>query len=235
MKKIISITKIIMLFVLTFVTLSPAVVSAHGVSEEGTVVDLHDVVDDDIVHRFSENSYIKKLSNDNGLVSYLAVEENGDSNIIKINEYTHEVSIDGKLLTPEYVVADNQGSSFESQDSLITPYAIPTIDFRSAGRHNLKIPFGGVAVFTTALIGIVPGIGWGVAGAAASAVASYVPSWVYVTFTQYKSIETYVSSYSGSRYKKGTNRNINIYKNSVSYANLVYGPVQGGWFDPIRP
>lgn len=224
-----------MLFVLTFVTLSPVVVSAHGFSEEETVVDLHDAVDDDIVYSFSDNSYIKKLSSDNGVVSYLAVEENGDSNIVEINQNTHEVSIDGKLISSEYVVSDNQDSSFESQDSMIIPYATPTADFRSAGRHNLRIPFGGLAVFTTALIGAIPGVGWAVAAAAASAVATYAPNWVHLTYTQYKSIETYVSSYSGSRYKKGTNRNINVYKNSVSSANLVYGPFQGGWFDPIRP
>jgi len=31
------------------------------------------------------------------------------------------------------------------------------------------------------------------------------------------------------------NKNVTFYKTSVSNANKIYGPVQGSWFDPIRP
>ena len=81
----------------------------------------------------------------------------------------------------------------------------------------------------------MPGVGWGVAAAAASGVASYAPNWVYVTYTQYKSKQTYTSSYDGIKYNKCINQKIRIYKNSVSSKNLVYGPFNGSWFNPVRP
>ena len=52
----------------------------------------------------------------------------------------------------------------------------------------------------------MPGVGWGVAAAAASGVASYAPNWVYVTYTQYKSKQTYTSSYDGRKYNKCINQ-----------------------------
>lgn len=58
---------------------------------------------------------------------------------------------------------------------------------------------------------------------------------VWMTFTQYESKESYYSNYNAVYYKKCINKNVTFYKTSVSNANKIYGPVQGSWFDPIRP
>lgn len=224
-----------------FGALSPAViVSADVISENNAVADLHTMNDDNIVYTFSENSYIKELSNNNGIVSYLAVEENGENNIVEINRNTNEISINGQLIMVEESTSDDDISSLAFQDaepfSMIIPYSTaPTINYSTALNANSRIPFRGIALFTTTLIGAIPGLGWSIASAIATSVAGYTPEWVHVTYTQYRSNQTYTSSYDGTRYNKVINRNVRVYKNSVSSGNLVYGPVHGSWFDPVRP
>lgn len=72
----------------------------------------------------------------------------------------------------------------------------------------------------------------------ASAIVDFVTTEgqkLYVNFTQYQSVESDYSDYEGVYYTKTINKNIKAYKISVSPSNLIDDPVDGAWFDPIRP
>lgn len=68
---------------------------------------------------------------------------------------------------------------------------------------------------------------------ALSTAVSYLPA-IYVTYTQYDSVESYYSSYEGVYYHKCINLNRRLRFNSSTATPAVYLS-NGSWFDPIRP
>lgn len=160
----------------------------------------------------------------------------------------------GDLHTKEWLVVDGEQSydlfvDYEKRimkinDEIINieveeielPLTRTTVDYSSVRNFKSKIPWKGsvtlLAAGITAVVGGGNGVGW--AATIASALTADAEN-VWVTFAQYASKETYYSSYHGMYYKKCINKNITFYKTSVSKSNIIYGPVDGGWFDPVRP
>lgn len=145
----------------------------------------------------------------------------------------------------KYVLVINYAEHYIQINDEIIPYSVEefeipatrtTIDY-STGRYiKTKIPWkGSVTLLAAAIAGVVGGISAsGVASTIASALTADAEN-VWVTFTQYDSKETYHSNYYNVDYKKCINKNVTYYKTSVSASNKIYGPLQGYWFDPIRP
>lgn len=143
-----------------------------------------------------------------------------------------------------YDLVINYKEHYLKIDDEICPYQVEeiqiltraTIDYSSARRFESKIPWkGSVTLLSAAIAGLVSGgsaAGW--AATVAGALTADAEN-IWLTFTQYDSVESYYSNYYSTYYKKSINKNIIFYQNSVSSANIVYGTVQGSWFDPIRP
>ena len=158
-------------------------------------------------------------SNSSPYITQYIISDDTGEHIIKYNSLNYELTIDGSTIKPTI-------TQF--------PTARATIDYGSRMNLQYSIPWRGAAVMTAALVAAIPGIGWTVAGAIIGGVAAE-GSPLYVTYTQYHSAETYRSQSSGIYYKKAINKYIRAYKNSISRVNLIYGPADGGWFDPIQP
>jgi len=151
------------------------------------------------------------------LASY--VEIDGTKHQVYFNELTGVLKIDNELI--ESV----------SEELYITN---ATIDYSSATHLRYKIPYRSVLATATVLSTVLrlPNA-FTVASALASALSSDSPD-IWVTYTQYRSRETYVSSYNGQSYHKNCYRNINFYENRIG-GKLLYHIDGEGWWDPIRP
>lgn len=145
----------------------------------------------------------------------------------------------------EYDLLINYKERYIQIDGEITPYLVEvielpttraTINYSSARSYQYKVPWKGSAILLgTAIGGLIGGInGASVGSTLASALTADAEN-VWMTFTQYESVESYYSNYNGIYYHKCINQNIIFYKTSISSANKIYGPIQGTWFDPIRP
>lgn len=142
-----------------------------------------------------------------------------EKHIITIDRETYVLTIDGEEFVPEITEI---------------PLTRATVDYSSAVNVKYDIPWRGVSVMAATIMATVPGIGWTIAAAIVGAIAAEGDK-LYITMTQYHSKESYYSSYTGSYYKKAINKNIKAYSGSISSSNLIYGPVDGAWFDPVRP
>lgn len=58
---------------------------------------------------------------------------------------------------------------------------------------------------------------------------------IYYSYVQYKSEEDYWSDYNNTYYKKYISRDIKFYIKEISPHNIISGPHDGDWYDPIRP
>ena len=149
---------------------------------------------------------------------YIVTDHNEIHRII-INRDTYVLTIDGEDYYP-----------------IIQELAMPmtTMDYSSAVNLTYNIPWRGTAAVISTLLSVCPGIGYNIAAAIVAYVAAEGAP-LYITFTQYKSVEDYYSTYYNIYYKKAINMNLRAYKNSISSNNFIYGPVNGSWFDPVRP
>ena len=133
---------------------------------------------------------------------------------------------------------DNETYFFQKEKAISEQTRIdPTINYSSGINYSGTVPWkGSLTLLTTALSALL-GAGNSVAGWASAIVSVLTADAenIYITFTQYSSNEQYYSSYYGYYYNKRINMNIRFYESSVSSSNLIYGPVNGNWFDPIRP
>lgn len=177
-----------------------------------------------------------------------------DDNIVYIgNGYIQEIET-GNINTKQWIVVDGDTKynlyvdydkhimkiddeiiHFEVTD-IELPLTRATIDYSTARTFQSKIPWKGSVILLTA--GIAAVVSGGAAAGWAATIAGALTADaenIWVTFTQYDSKETYYSSYYSTYYKKSINKNITFYKTSISSSNKIYGPVDGGWFDPIRP
>ena len=168
----------------------------------------------------SSFNFSKKISFDPFVEKYVISDAN-EYHVIEINRITNILILDGEVFIP---TIDNYSS--------ITLFA--TVDYATALYLTYDIPWRGTLAMTGVIMATIPGIGWKVAAAIVSFLATEGDK-LYVTCTQYQSKEQYYSQYHGMYYKKSINKNIKAYKKSISPSNLIYGPVDGGWFDPIRP
>lgn len=158
-------------------------------------------------------------SNDPFVRNYKITDGN-ESMFVSINNNTYEVYIDGELVPFE-----------------VEPIALPnaTVNYSTGVNLTYNVPVKATVSLTAAAISLFcPGI-----GAYADIIARLVDlgstNNIYLTCTQYRSVEQYYSSYAGVYYNKAINMNIRAYKNSIASSNLFYGPVNGSWFDPVRP
>lgn len=142
-----------------------------------------------------------------------------ESHVISINRLTLVMTIDGEVYEP-------------SLD--ILPKTRATIDYETALDFSYNIPWRGTVAAVGVIIATVPGIGFTIAGAIAALWATE-GSPLYITGTQYQSKESYYSNYSNTYYNKVITKNICAYTDSISPNNLIYGPADGSWFDPVRP
>lgn len=143
----------------------------------------------------------------------------GETHIIVVNRETNEVTVDGVTL---------QTISVE------VPLTRTTIDYSSRADNTVMIPVTGTAVMISTILTLLPGLQYQVAASIVDIVSAGFYD-IYITYSQYKSVENYWSSYYSIYYKKAINRDIRAYRTSVSANNLKYGPVNGSWFDPVRP
>lgn len=147
------------------------------------------------------------------------VTDGDEKHIITIDRETYVLTIDGEKFVPKISEI---------------PMTRATVDYSSGLYLEYDIPWRGAAAMTAAIMAAVPGLGWTIAGAIVGAIAAEGEK-LYITLTQYSSKESYYSSYTCSYYKKAINKNIKAYSKSISPSNLIYGPVDGAWFDPVRP
>lgn len=171
------------------------------------------------------DGYIQELETYNpDTKRWKVVDSNKEYDLI-INYNEHYIQIDDEI-TP-YLVEEVE---------LPTPATRATIDYSSARNLQYKVPWKGSATLLAAvvggLIGGVPVAGW--VATFAGALSADAEN-VWVTFTQYDSVESYYSNYNAVYYHKCINRNIIFYETSISNANKHWGPYHGSWFDPIRP
>lgn len=169
------------------------------------------------------DGYIQELETNNPDTKRWKVVDSNTEYDLLINYKEHFIQIDDEI-TPYFV------------EELELPVTRATIDYSSARSFQYKVPWKGSATLLAAavggLIGGAPVAGW--AATVAGALTADAEN-VWVTFTQYDSVESYYSNYNAVYYHKCINRNIIFYENSISSANKRYGPVHGSWFDPIRP
>lgn len=148
------------------------------------------------------------------------VDEKGINHFISINYETMEMSIDNEKVHFEYEEIRNDRA---------------TIDSSSAAKITSKIPWkGSVILLSAAIAGLISGgtaAGW--AATIAGAITADAEN-IYVSFTQYKSKEKYWSSHTNTYYNKYINKNI-IFRQTSSTGKILCGPVNGSWFDPVRP
>ena len=159
-------------------------------------------------------------------VSYLSptlkeyvITSGDEKHIITIDRETYVPTIDGEEIVPEIEEV---------------PFTRATVDYSTANNLTYDIPWRGTAAVFATLIALVPGLGTTVISTIVGFAAAEGEK-LYVTMTQYRSKESYYSSYTGSYYKKAINKNIRAYTSNISPNNLRYGPVDGAWFDPVRP
>lgn len=152
--------------------------------------------------------------------------------IVVDNGIVHNLYVNYK---DNYMTIDNEVIEFEITE-LEIPLTRATIDYSSARNIQMKIPWKGSVILLASAIGFAVGgvNGSGIAGTIAGALTADAEN-LWVTYTQYDSKESYYSSYANVYYKKSINKNINFYETSVKASNKVYGPIQGSWFDPVRP
>lgn len=135
----------------------------------------------------------------------------------------------------QIMMIDNETIHYTVEEVQL-PVTRATVDYSTARKFKSKIPWkGSVTLLAAAIAGLVSGgaaAGW--AATIAGALTADAEN-IWLTFTQYDSKESYYSSYNGVYYKKCINKDITFYETSVSSANIIYGPVDGTWFDPIRP
>lgn len=148
------------------------------------------------------------------------VDENGQNHIIVYNYSTYEIYIDNTLVDCKIEFA---------------PSTRTTVDYSTGVKLSYRIPWQGSAAI---LSGVITGLFGNAIAAVATitiidVISAELPD-VWTSYWQYQSKETYVSSYSGQSYKKGTYRQIYFYEGSLSGRKLA-GPYGGGWWDPIRP
>lgn len=163
---------------------------------------------------------IVEVESDNPHIRNYKISDGNEALTIAVNYETFEAYIDGELIpfVTEYLASPNA-----------------TVNYSTGINLSYHVPWQTTATLTAGVImALFPGIGTGIADAIVNAVANEGPD-IYVTCTQYRSVEQYYSSYAGVYYNKAINMNIRAYKYSVAPANLFYGPVNGSWFDPVRP
>lgn len=170
-----------------------------------------------------KNESIVEIETNNPLVRKWDVMDGNTQFVLVVNYAEHYIQIDDEVIP--YTVEEFQ-----------IPVTRTTIDY-STGRYiKTKIPWkGSVTLLAAAIAGVVGGINAsGIASTIAGALSADAEN-IWVDFTQYDSKETYHSNYYNVDYKKCINKNVTYYKTSVSPSNKIYGPLQGYWFDPIRP
>ena len=160
-----------------------------------------------------------QMNNISPYIEEYIVYDKGEKHIITINRETYALTIDDEIFMP----------TIEE-----IPITRTSVDYSTGANLKYEIPWRAASVMIASLIAVVPGLKYQVASAIISAVVSE-GSPIFVTYTQYRSKESYYSTYHGMSYKKCICKNIRAYENSISSKNLIYGPVDGGWFDPIRP
>ncbi|MGX8833351.1 hypothetical protein ACWG0P_03980 [Amedibacillus sp. YH-ame6] len=166
------------------------------------------------------DGYIEELNTDDAKTKEWLIVDGNKEHTLYVDYEQHIMVIDGEKI--QYEVTEIQQTR-------------ATINKASARNIKSTIPWKGSTILLAAAIGalISGGSAAGWAATIAGAVTADAPN-IYVTFTQYDSIENYYSYYLGIYFKKSTNRNIKFYQNSTNAANLLLGPVNGGWFDPVR-
>lgn len=148
---------------------------------------------------------------------YVFEDADGSHSVI-IDHQTHILTIDGVEIIPEIEEI---------------PLTRATVDYSTGVNLSYNIPWKTAAKTLVALIALqIPSP---TAQAIINvAVGSAIDEGndLIVTMTQYMSSEQYYSTYYGTYYKKAINKNIRAY---FPANRLIYGPVDGQWFDPVRP
>lgn len=178
-----------------------------------------------IVH---EDGTVTEIHNDDPYQRTMLISENnGEEHYITIDYRNNQLYIDGIEVHTEVTIE-------EESPNIIMPFA--TVDYSTGITYSQKIPWKGSVILLSAAIGGLIGGADGAAWAATIAGALTADAEnLWVRYTQYKSKERYYSNYNGVYYNKVRNMSINFYKSSISSSNRILGPVNGSWFDPIRP
>ena len=161
-------------------------------------------------------------SNQSYIKNWEIIDEFGITHTLSMNYNTMTMTMDGETI------------QFTVEEMPIMTRA--TLDYSTAAKMSGKIPWkGSTTLLAVGITAAITGSG-NAAGWAATIVGSIVGELndVYFSLTQYKSKEKYWSSYYGTYYNKAINKNIIFRQNSQS-GKILHGPVDGYWFDPIRP
>ena len=170
-----------------------------------------------------EKGYIQEVETNNHDTKRWIVIDSGIQYDLFIDYKEHYLRIDDEIIP--YIVKE-----------IDLPVTRATINPSTKRQFEAKIPWkGSVVLLSAAIAGVVSGgsaAGW--AATIAGALTADAEN-IWVTFDQYDSKEKYYSNYEGMYYNKCINQNIKFYKTSVSSSNIILGPVNGNWFDPVRP
>lgn len=180
---------------------------------------------------FNKNAYMDMVLIDVNQYEIDVFENNEKIEVIKVNKATHEMRFNNGQTNYNVELPAIKTSQVLSAPVLKSA-SHPTINKKSAVNFNSNIPWKGSVIALAAVISAAAG------GLNAMSVATTVASVVTadagtltLKFTQYRSNETYKSSYDGTHYHKVINKNVRIYYGK----KRVYGPKDGKWFDPVRP
>lgn len=172
---------------------------------------------------YFDTGYIQEIETTNIDTRQWIVVDSGIQYILIIDYANHYIQIDDEVIP-------------YSVEEISIPPTRATINYSTARNFSSKIPWKGSTILLTAAItAAVAGVaaaGW--AATIAGALTADAEN-IYLTFTQYDSVESYYSSYHGYYYKKCINKNITFYENEIDSDKIIYGPVDGNWFDPVRP
>lgn len=189
-------------------------------------------VGSNIIELPSEKSFVK---------NWKVVDEFNSTHYLSMDYNEMEMTVDGE--TFQFDIKEAATSIDRSDDitaeirpnAVVNPNAGPTIDYSTAATVTGKVPWKGSAILLSAAIAalISGGAAAGWAATIAGAITADAEN-IYFRYTQYQSVERYWSSYYSIYYHKGINRNI-TFRQSSSTGKILCGPVNGSWFDPIRP
>lgn len=119
------------------------------------------------------------------------------------------------------------------------PYAIPNVDYSTGIYQYIELPLEKLAAISIVLASrfvkqetiktIIAAINATIIGLHSDDQS------LYLEYTQYSSKDSYYSNYTNTYYHKAINLGICIYAVSRNGRQLICGPYDGNWFDPVRP
>lgn len=171
----------------------------------------------------TDNSTIYETVNTSIYREYKLVENNGKVTVVSFNEETGLLTIGNQVVNVN--LSKSEKPLIQSQYSILSG---PTINYDSAANGSFSFYSASVELTVIAIQATVTGFSYSTMYDALIAVGNN--SLIEVSYTQYRSNESYYSSYYNSYYNKAINKNLKVKDDGVQ----KYYSSAGFWFDPIR-